>query len=223
MENVTGETNIAVLLKNLIGRKYGEEVRGSIHDAILQTYKDASTSEPSNSIMEVILARGTYKTLGDRLNSFEKAIEELKKSFEALDKSLLDKFYPVGSIYESKNKTSPATLFGGTWQECGKGAVMVGIDAGDNDFNQASKKGGSKTQRLYAAIGSWDGKAAKLGHAYAPPIPGLDYNYGFSLNEPTVGVPSSKVTHSTAIYQHDASYPSTVQPYEVCYRWERTS
>lgn len=29
---------------------------------------------------------------------------------------LLDAIYPVGSIYQSVNSTSPATLFGGTWE-----------------------------------------------------------------------------------------------------------
>lgn len=32
------------------------------------------------------------------------------------DQQFLDKVYPVGSIYMSVNSTSPATLFGGTWQ-----------------------------------------------------------------------------------------------------------
>lgn len=31
--------------------------------------------------------------------------------------ALLDKVYPVGSIYMSVNSTSPATLFGGTWEQ----------------------------------------------------------------------------------------------------------
>ena len=29
--------------------------------------------------------------------------------------SMIDLIYPVGSIYQSMNSTSPATLFGGTW------------------------------------------------------------------------------------------------------------
>lgn len=32
-----------------------------------------------------------------------------------LDRLVLNKIYPVGSIYMSVNSTSPATLFGGTW------------------------------------------------------------------------------------------------------------
>ena len=32
-------------------------------------------------------------------------------------KKMLQKVYPVGSIYMSVNSTSPATLFGGTWEQ----------------------------------------------------------------------------------------------------------
>ena len=42
----------------------------------------------------------------DRLNSLEGTVEEL-----------FDLIYPVGSIYMSVNSTSPATLFGGTWEK----------------------------------------------------------------------------------------------------------
>ena len=39
--------------------------------------------------------------------------------------SLIDKIYPVGSIYISTNSTSPATLFGGTWKQI-KGRYLIG-------------------------------------------------------------------------------------------------
>ena len=34
--------------------------------------------------------------------------------------------YPVGSIYQSTNSTSPAALFGGTWQEIAQNRVLMG-------------------------------------------------------------------------------------------------
>ena len=44
-------------------------------------------------------------------------------------KNLLDKTYPVGSIYMSVNSTDPSTLFGGTWERL-KGRFLIG--AGTN-------------------------------------------------------------------------------------------
>ena len=42
---------------------------------------------------------------------------------------LTDVIYPVGSIYISTSSTSPATLFGGTWEEL-KGRFLLGRDTG---------------------------------------------------------------------------------------------
>ena len=41
-------------------------------------------------------------------------VQWLKNWFTSTD-DLIDKTYPVGSIYMSVNNTSPSTLFGGTW------------------------------------------------------------------------------------------------------------
>jgi hypothetical protein len=58
---------------------------------------------------------------------------------------LVNLIYPVGSIYISANSTSPATLFGGTWQAFGNGKALVGYDASDSDFNMVERTLGSKT------------------------------------------------------------------------------
>lgn len=41
--------------------------------------------------------------------------------------SVLDTVYPVGAIYLSVNSTSPATLFGGTWEQI-KGSFLYGCE-----------------------------------------------------------------------------------------------
>lgn len=38
--------------------------------------------------------------------------------------SLLDLIYPIGALYISAEKTSPATLFGGTWAQITDGAAL---------------------------------------------------------------------------------------------------
>lgn len=61
--------------------------------------------------------------------------------------TLVDKIYPVGSIYMSATLSTPAqvaTALGGTWVAWGAGRVPVGVNANDTDFNTVEKTGGSK-------------------------------------------------------------------------------
>ena len=62
------------------------------------------------------------------------------------------KIYPIDSIYISTSSTSPATLFGGTWERFGKGKTLVSVDEDDSDFDSSEKAGGSKTKTI--AVGN---------------------------------------------------------------------
>lgn len=58
-------------------------------------------------------------------------------------KNILNYLYPVGSIYMSVNSTSPATLFGGTWEQL-KNRFLIGC----GDTYAAGASGGSATHTL---------------------------------------------------------------------------
>ena len=60
-----------------------------------------------------------------------------------LQTTIINKIYPVGSIYISYNSTNPGTLFGGTWENYGNGRVLKGINSGT-----AGTTGGSETVTL---------------------------------------------------------------------------
>lgn len=53
-------------------------------------------------------------------------IKDLATRVTNLDNSLIDRIYPVGSIYMSINETDPATLFGGTWERLANGRCLIG-------------------------------------------------------------------------------------------------
>ena len=72
--------------------------------------------------------------------------------------NIVNLIYPVGSIYMSVNSTSPATLFGGTWERI-KDKFM--LSAGDT--YSAGATGGSASHKLTSA------ELPKHTHTYAKP------------------------------------------------------
>lgn len=62
--------------------------------------------------------------------------------------TLINKIYPVGSIYMSVNPTNPSELFGGTWVTWGSGKVPVGVNTNDTNFNTVEKEGGASSVAL---------------------------------------------------------------------------
>jgi Collagen triple helix repeat (20 copies) len=131
--------------------------------------------------------------------------------------SLLD-VYPVGAIYMSVVNTSPATLFGGTWEAWGSGRVPVGVDAGQTEFDTVEETGGAKTHTLaeteipahthktYNSAGgtesfpAWHAKdAGNTGSGGATGWP--------SLIKATGG----------------GQAHNNLQPYITCYMWKRTA
>lgn len=56
--------------------------------------------------------------------------------------NLLDIVYPVGAVYMSQGSTSPATLFGGTWDKVTGGCLAC---AGTSGFAVNGSAGGSTT------------------------------------------------------------------------------
>ena len=66
--------------------------------------------------------------------------------------NVLKLVWPVGSVFLSVVSTSPATLLGfGTWAAMAVGKFLVGVDAGDPDFDAAEDTGGAKTHTLTEA------------------------------------------------------------------------
>lgn len=80
-------------------------------------------------------------------NEQDSSIETINNKFNNYIKivDLLNKIYPVGSIYMSVNSTNPSTLFGGTWEAWGSGRVPLAIgNNGETDYTVAEQTGGSE-------------------------------------------------------------------------------
>lgn len=93
--------------------------------------------------------RGTVNGLESDVASNQQSVTTLGEALSLLSSSKLDKaalpdaVYPVGSIYLSVNSTSPATLFGGTWERLG-GRFLLGAD----DTCPAGSTGGEAEHTL---------------------------------------------------------------------------
>lgn len=84
-------------------------------------------------------------------------INDLKNDIKTLSSQITNnttsgniflKSYPVGSIYISTSSENPKNIYGGTWEEYGKGRTLVGVDSSDSDFSTVEKLGGEKSHTL---------------------------------------------------------------------------
>jgi len=125
----------------------------------------------------------------------------------------LSSVYPVGSVYINASvSTSPATLLGfGTWEAFGAGRVMVGLDAGQTEFDTLGETGGAKTHTLtQSELPSHNHSTAYSGTFKA----GLDADGGTFVTQAGSGT-----TGSTG----SGSAHNNLQPYIVVYMWKRTA
>lgn len=144
-----------------------------------------------------------------------------------LVKKVLDRIQPVGSLYYSTNNTSPASLFGGSWERYAQGRVMVSASDTDADFT-VGKAGGEKTAPV------------DLTGMYA-----LWANRGTDFIADVETMPNNTVWRATVKSQTVNHYPtpdvsnagvrvilpegnnhrrvSAIQPYIAVYVWRRTA
>ena len=140
---------------------------------------------------------------------------------------LRNQMYPVGSLYFSTNSTSPATIYGGTWERYGKGRTLVSVNESDTDFT-AGKTGGEKTHHhnlpnLFAhlTMGGTEIQAATTG---------LNSSTVWQANvHTTLNVYADTSVHNSGL---KVSVPvndgtdvgaSSLQPYVTVYIWRRTA
>ena len=121
--------------------------------------------------------------------------------------------YPVGSIYISANETSPASLFGGTWESI-SGKFLLGAD----DAYPAGSTGGEAkhtltesemprhTHTLQAKVGT------TIGSSISSSALAVAQNYsGMNFSAATVTYTGSGASHNN------------MPPYLAVYMWRRTA
>lgn len=137
-------------------------------------------------------------------------VVEFKWPIRYLGKALLDYLHPVGSVYQSSDSTSPAELFGGTWEKIKDRFLLA---AGDS--HAAGSTGGEEEHILTAA------EMANHTHGY---------NYTGQSDATGTGAIKIVSPGSTAnAYTGEATSScggqahNNMPPYLAVYTWRRTA
>lgn len=135
----------------------------------------------------------------------------------------IDKVYPVGAIYISANSTSPASLFGGTWEQI-KDTFLL---AAGSTYAGGST-GGRSAVTLSAAIGAANQLATGICYHtdtvsdWQNANTSSVYNLGATSRSNSVG---SGWNHSTPVTEKTGTSRDVniMPPYLAVYVWKRTA
>ena len=223
-------------------------------DAIGKAAFDGSTNISINTTVEQAAhadnaTAATNDSDGNAIKTTYLKKADFPKNISAFDNDakylqtadLLDKVYPVGSIYLSMVNTDPKNLFGGTWQRISQGRMLLGAD--DSTY-KVGATGGPATETL--TVNQIPGHT----HTGTTSWADLQGNWGgFSKEANGSGVVVTNSTYNTKIVatgaddswgkrQHiDVSHNHTfttnstgggqahnnMSPYLAVYIWQRTA
>lgn len=149
--------------------------------------------------------------------------------------AVVERDHPVGSLYISAEATSPASLFGGTWEQIKDRFILA---AGDT--YAAGSTGGEATHQhdytvhynerfgmLVNAIGEWTLSAMWYNESNQPSM-NASVKTTFDGNSATIKqsiIGASTESDRTVTYNAtgSTSYQSNLPPYQVFYVWQRVA
>jgi len=151
--------------------------------------------------------------------------------------------YPVGSIYMSVNSTSPASLFGGTWEAWGQGRVPMGVgrNTENNDglfggvvanytshFDASDSKGGEYIHGLLQAEMPWHTHRLFMWTFNGAQAPGVGAKYGIGYQSNVGGANSMLPNGWSEVpwyndYAGNSVAHNNIQPYQTCFMWKRVA
>lgn len=131
--------------------------------------------------------------------------------------SLIDKIYPVGSIYMSLNDVSPATFIGGTWEKIERNFLF----GSDDNFYPVGSQGGSYSHQHTLSSAGWARGAVQSGvYKYAEiGVPAHSVSWQLSGQG---GSASGTISYATAL-GGKTDTEATMPPYLAVYMWKRTA
>lgn len=126
-------------------------------------------------------------------------------------KSLLDYLHPVGSVYQSTDSTSPADLFGGTWEQIKDRFLLA-----SGDSHAAGSTGGEETHTLT--------KAEIPNHAHTLKYTGQSVTEGVNAIRLYQAASNQYNAYSGSQSSDCGDQPhNNMPPYLAVYTWRRTA
>ena len=210
----------------------------------LNTYQDDILDSSMGGLRqytEIVNGNGTKSFRDDTVYT------QVGSNFGAADiNAIIDAMYPVGSIYMSVNNVSPATFFGGTWEQITDRFLLC---AGSN--HAAGTTGGAETDQIvtggtvgghslttsempshrHFVVANASGTAnnptstTSVGRYASSAYSDLPYSLRGNNNNATVG--QSSATGEGDAHNHSFTGASvtvdTMPPYLAVYCWKRTA
>lgn len=178
------------------------------------------------------------KTVKEIIETMKTAIDNLNTNVDSLKSEVLLAAHPVGSYYISDNATSPASLFGGTWQMLDPGLTLISQGKGTDKFGSfefvAGQTYGERMHQLTVdeLAKHSHGQNASVGSngGYVAMVAGFpSYNEEHPIYK-GASVWIDPDGHSSSDYSQiktddsGAGQPhNNVAPAKACYVWRRTA
>lgn len=148
--------------------------------------------------------------------------EKIKSKIASSGNDTVNRIYPVGSVYVSTSSTSPASLFGGTWEQIQDRFLLA---AGSN---AAGSTGGEATHTLTTnempSHAHLDNEfVVRMYNAYTGPgvITGA-INNGYNIFAPIINGQTPENPSYTSSVGGNGSH-NNMPPYLTVYMWKRVS
>jgi len=156
--------------------------------------------------------------------------QNVSETPEINTEEILNKVYPIGSIYLSVNNVNPSTLFGGTWVTWGTGRVPVGVDTTLPEFNTVERTGGHRNLQEHTHTTVNNG--AHTHNVGRNMIPGGLWSSGAGVSvlrraedsriDLAANAALSAGAHTHTINSAGTGNAQNLQPYITCFMWKRT-
>ena len=160
-----------------------------------------------------------YTDNGTKIKDVNKSV--LQSWLGISDSDLLNKIYPVGSVYITYNNNNPGNFLGGTWEQFGQGRTLIGQGTG-NDGSTSMSFTANNTGGEYSHTLTTD-EMPSHNHTFGTAdkqnniVTGWT-DYGYTMRTGS----SYNITKGTSSTGGGSAH-NNLSPYIVVYFWRRTA